>query len=51
MDLANRVLYVTNAKKMHTPGSSGYALNRLLFPPKDLREKGMEGWSSFSIDF
>lgn len=37
--VATRALYVTNAKKMHTPGSSSYALNRLLFPPKNDQEK------------
>lgn len=37
--VATRVLYVTNAKKMHTPGSPGYSLNRLLFPPKNEQEK------------
>ncbi|KAK8790322.1 hypothetical protein WA588_000481, partial [Blastocystis sp. NMH] len=38
---ATRTLYLTNAKKMHTPGSPGYALNRLLFPPKSEQEKTM----------
>jgi singapore isolate B (sub-type 7) whole genome shotgun sequence assembly, scaffold_15 len=37
--LATRALYLTNAKKMHTPGSPGYSLNRLLFPPKNEQEK------------
>lgn len=39
--VASRVLYVTNAKKMHTPGSPGYALNRILFAPQSEQEKGM----------
>ncbi|KNB45571.1 hypothetical protein JH06_2431 [Blastocystis sp. subtype 4] len=38
---ATRALYLTNAKKMHTPGSPGYSLNRLLFPPKNEQEKTM----------
>ncbi|CBK21912.2 uncharacterized protein [Blastocystis hominis] len=38
---ANRVLYVTNAKKMITPGSPGYSLNRILFAPKNDQEKQM----------
>lgn len=33
------MLYVTNAKKMITPGSPGYSLNRILFAPKNEQEK------------
>lgn len=33
------MLYVTNAKKMITPGSPGYSLNRILFAPKNDQEK------------
>ena len=36
-----RTIYVTNAKQMHTPGSSGYSLNRLLTPPQTAQEKGI----------
>lgn len=45
--LATRTLYLTNAKKMHTPGSPGYALNRLLFPPKSEQEKSISVFTSF----
>lgn len=41
--VATRALYLTNAKKMHTPGSPGYMLNRILFPPKSEQEKGIPG--------
>lgn len=42
--VATRTLYLTNAKKMHTPGSPGYVLNRILFAPKSEQEKGASRW-------